>query len=236
MRWLASASCCYRESGLSTLVSGLLPCWQAPFPLLDLVQLLLALFELNGQGLNTERHARSGIIQRASRAIHVASGTFCKITGTCHLRTELLCVQHRCLSNPRCSSTTGLMRSVHRNNTSVRRPLIAPLWFVTNLSLRFLTAHSVVGGVIISGLGNSGTFTCTVPLHHADALDHGINALLLVPVGPKHSGLWHSRVLHCVHEVGDVLDPTSLVLICIANAVFTDGQREHCGRCSSLEG
>ena len=53
-----------------------LPCWQAPFPLLDLVQLLLALFELNGQGLHTGRRERSGIIQRVSRAIHVATRTF----------------------------------------------------------------------------------------------------------------------------------------------------------------
>ena len=46
---------------------------------------------------------------------------------------------------------------------------------------------------------------------HADALDLGVNALLLVPVcRPKHWGLRHSRVLHSVDEVGD---PTSLVLI-----------------------
>ena len=38
--------------GLWTLLSSLLPCLQAPFLLLDLVQLLLALFELNGQGLH----------------------------------------------------------------------------------------------------------------------------------------------------------------------------------------
>ena len=49
---------------------------------------------------------------------------------------------------------------------------------------------------------------------HADVLDPGVTALLLVPVGrPGHLGLWHSRLSHSVHEVGDVLDPTSLVLI-----------------------
>ena len=49
---------------------------------------------------------------------------------------------------------------------------------------------------------------------YADVLDHGVSALLLVPVGrPKHRGPWHFRVLHSVREEGDVLDPTSLVLI-----------------------
>ena len=44
-------------------------------------------------------------------------------------------------------------------------------------------------------------------------------ALLRVPVGrPTHCGLWHFRVSHSDHEVGDVLDPTSR-LDRIANAV-----------------
>ena len=48
----------------------------------------------------------------------------------------------------------------------------------------------------------------------ADVLDPGVTALLVVPVGrPWHWGLWHSRVSHSVHEVGDVLGPTSLILI-----------------------
>ena len=32
-------------------------------------------------------------------------------------------------------------------------------------------------------------------------------------VRPSTNGLWHSHVLHSVHEVGDVLDPSSLILI-----------------------
>ena len=36
---------------------------------------------------------------------------------------------------------------------------------MTNLSLRFLTVDCVVGGVAISCLSNSGTFTCPVPLN-----------------------------------------------------------------------
>ena len=48
---------------------------------------------------------------------------------------------------------------------------------------------------------------------HVDGLDHGVNALFLVHVGrPEHREFWHSRVLHSVHEVGDVLVPTSLIL------------------------
>ena len=81
-------------------------------------------------------------------------------------------------------------------------------------SLRFLSVNCAGGGVIISGLGNSGTFTCNRSSQHADVLDQGVNALHLVHVGrPEHRGLGHSRVCHSVHEVGDVLDPTSLVLI-----------------------
>ena len=59
--------------------------------------------------------------------------------------------------------TPGLLHSVHRHNTSLHRPLKASLWFVTNLSLRFLQVCCVVGGVVISGLGNSGTIACTAP-------------------------------------------------------------------------
>ena len=48
---------------------------------------------------------------------------------------------------------------------------------------------------------------------HLDGLDLCVNALLLVHVGrPEHRELWHSRVLHSVHEVSDVLDPASLIL------------------------
>ena len=90
---------------------------------------------------------------------------------------------------------------------------------VRDLSVTALLVGRLLGE-IISGLGNSGTFTCTVPSQHADALDLGIDALLLVHVGrPVHRGLRHSRGL----------DPTSLVLI--ASPVHDD-QRMHCGRCS----
>ena len=74
---------------------------------------------------------------------------------------------------------------------------------VRDLSVTALLVGRLLGE-IISGLGNSGTFTCTVPSQHADALDLGIDALLLVHVGrPVHRGLRHARGL----------DPTSLVLI-----------------------
>ena len=44
-----------------------------------------------------------------------------------------------------------------------------------------------------------------------DGLDHCVNVLLLVHVGrPNHQGLWNSRVL-CSDEVGDVLDPSSVI-------------------------
>ena len=69
-------------------------------------------------------------------------------------------------------------------------------------------------GVIISGLGNSGTFTCTVPLNmqmYWITESPLFSSCLSVVLG--HLGLWHSRLSHSVHEVGDVLDPTSLVLI-----------------------
>ena len=65
-----------RCTDLWTLLPGPLPCCQAPLPLLDLDRLLLAPLELNGQQLQTERHARSGIVQHISRAFHVATGTF----------------------------------------------------------------------------------------------------------------------------------------------------------------
>ena len=63
-------------------------------------------------------------------------------------------------------------------------------------------------GVIISGLE-----LWNIHLHrssqHADVLDHGVTALLLVDVGrPEHRGLWHFRVSHSVHEISGVLDPT----------------------------
>ena len=59
--WVNSIIFCCRASrdvaeshDLSTLLSGRLSCWQAPFPLLDLVQLLLALLELKGRELDIE--------------------------------------------------------------------------------------------------------------------------------------------------------------------------------------
>ena len=45
------------------------------------------------------RHARSRIIQRVSRAVHVATRTFWRITGTRSLRTELLCSFYHCLKS-----------------------------------------------------------------------------------------------------------------------------------------
>ena len=44
-----------------------------------------------------------------------------------------------------------------------------------------------------------------------DGLDHCVNVLLLVHVGqPNHQGLWNSHVLRS-DEVGDVLDPSSVI-------------------------
>ena len=156
-------------------------------------------------------------------AFHVHStGTFGRITGTRHLRSELLCAQHRCLSNPRCSSPTG-------NNTDLHHPLIASLRFVTNLSLRFLSVDCVFGGVVISDLGNSGTFTCTVlsassctgsPSQCSSPRACRASQEALRTLALRFSSQ-RSNVSH--------LDR-------IASTVFTDDHGKHCARCSSLGG
>ena len=122
--------------------------------------------------------------------------------------------QHLCLSNPRCSSPTGLLRSVHRNNTRLHRPLNASLWFVTDLSSRFLSVDCVVGGEIVPSFGNSGTFTYTVPptMQMYWIMESMlISACLSGVPSTEHSGT--PVFLHGDHEVGDVIDPTSLILI-----------------------
>ena len=113
----------------------------------------------------------------------------------------------------------GLLHLLHRSNTSLHRPLIASLWFVTNLSLRFFTVDCGGGGAIISGLGNSGTFTRTVPLSmQMNWITESMlfSSCMSVDQGTEDSGT--PVFSHSVH--------------CIASAVFTDDPRKHCGRCS----
>ena len=129
--------------------------------------------------------------------------------------------------------TPGLLHSVHRHNTSLHRPLKASLWFVTNLSLRFLQVCCVVGGVVISGLGNSGTIACTAPPSICTGNQCSFLCACRLSQALRTLGL---PCLHSVHEVGDVFDPTSLVLVVPPVLFFTDDQRKHCGRCSSRGG
>ena len=110
----------------------------------------------------------------ASGSRPVASGTVrAERSGTAHRTSHpfwhhsarfrcLPCRHRNFLKNHWNTSLEGWL-SVRRYNTSLHRPLKALLWFVTNLSLRFLQVCCVVGGVVISGLGNSGTIACTAP-------------------------------------------------------------------------
>ena len=120
-------------------------------------------------------------------------------------------MQHRCLSNPRCSPPTGLLHLLHPQQHELASS--ADRFTLVRDQSVIVLLHGRLRGAIISGLRNSGTFIRTVPLsmqmYWIPELSLFFSCLSVV-LGTK---VWHSRVSHSIHEVGDVLDPTSLVLI-----------------------
>ena len=105
-----------------------------------------------------------------------------RTTGTRHLRTDLSCPlsvpsgmfltkQHCCLSSPRCSWFTGLLRSVETS-----------LWSSINPSLCFLSVDFVVTSSTTSLSTEALERSPARSSQRVDVLDHRIDVLLLAPV------------------------------------------------------
>ena len=161
------------EHKLWTRLSGHLPCWQAPFPLLDLVQLLLALLEMNGQGL------------------HILSSCTCW-----HHSARFTCIprRHKTLLKNHWNPVQSEMLFAHSTAA-----FCSPQQHELASSAERITLvrdQSVITLLVgrLRGRRRNRLWSrklWNVHLHRsfqrADVLDRGFNVLLLVPVGrPRH--------------------------------------------------